>query len=55
MDKTITGLPPDVLVELKKQSQAAGLTLTAYLRVILIEAARNGGKVSISVKRQVPA
>jgi plasmid stability protein len=41
MDKLIRNIPDDVAELLKKQAKAKGLTLEAYMRLILIEAAKS--------------
>jgi plasmid stability protein len=40
MNKLIRNIPDDVVEILRKQAKAKGLTLEAYMRLILIEAAR---------------
>jgi plasmid stability protein len=44
MNKLIRNIPDDVIVLLKEQAKAKGLTLEAYIRLILIEVARGGGQ-----------
>jgi plasmid stability protein len=40
MNKLIRNIPDDVAEKLKKQAKAKGLTLEAYMRLILIEEAK---------------
>jgi len=41
VNKLIRNIPDDVVQLLKEQAKAKGLTLEAYMRLILIEAARS--------------
>ncbi len=41
MNKLIRNIPDDVAELLKEQAKAKGLTLEAYMRLILIEAAKS--------------
>ncbi|HKF36725.1 MAG TPA: hypothetical protein VKB35_07455 [Ktedonobacteraceae bacterium] len=43
MNKLIRNIPDDVAEILKAQAKAKGLTLEAYMRLILIEVAKSGG------------
>ena len=43
MNKLIRNIPDDVAEMLQNQAKAMGLTLEAYIRLILIEIARSGG------------
>jgi len=40
MNKLIRNIPDDVAEELQEQAKAKGLTLEAYIRLILIETAK---------------
>jgi plasmid stability protein len=42
LNKLIRNIPDDVAEVLKKQAKEKGLTLEAYIRLILIEAAKKG-------------
>lgn len=42
MNKLIRNIPDDVIAKLREQAQSKGLTLEAYIRLILIEKAREG-------------
>jgi plasmid stability protein len=43
MNKLIRNIPDDIAEILKAQAKAKGLTLEAYMRLVLIEAARSKG------------
>jgi len=43
MNKLIRNIPDEVVEILKAQAKAKGLTLEAYMRLILIEVAKSGG------------
>ncbi len=42
MNKLIRNIPDDVVARLKEQAKEKGLTLEAYIRLVLIETARKG-------------
>ncbi len=42
MNKLIRNIPDDVVAKLKEQAKEKGLTLEAYIRLILIETAKKG-------------
>lgn len=42
MNKLIRNIPDDVIATLKEQAKSKGLTLEAYIRLILIEKAKEG-------------
>jgi len=42
MNKLIRNIPDDVIAILKDQAKSMGLTLEAYIRLILIEKAKGG-------------
>lgn len=44
MNKLIRNIPDDVIAILKERAKAKGLTLEAYIRLILIEAAKGDGQ-----------
>ena len=44
MNKLIRNIPDETVIKLKEQAKEKGLTLEAYIRMVLIETAKKGSE-----------